>query len=260
MGKIISFSNQKGGVGKTTTCVNLSAYCAAAGKKILLVDMDPQGNATTGLGFVKSGIKMSLYNVLIEEKGVGKAILPTEIAGLDLLPANIDLAGAEIDLVYKRGREKTLKKALDPLKKKYDFIFIDCPPSLGLLTINAMVASDSIIIPIQSEYYAMEGLSQLINSVNLIKTSLNKNLEVEGVLLTMFDRRSLIARQVSEEIKRYFEDKMFSVAIPRNVRLAEAPSYGKPVMLHDGKCLGAKAYKALAEDFLRRQAGIEAEE
>lgn len=254
MGKIIAFSNQTGGVGKTTTCVNLSAYCAAEGKKVLLVDLDPQGSATTGLGFVKRGIKRSLYNVLIEEKAAQSAILPTEIEGLDILPANIDLAGVEIDLVYKRGREKVLRKSLEGVKKEYDFIFIDCPPSLGLLTINAMVASDSVIIPVQSEYYAMEGLSQLISSVNLVKSSLNKNLEVEGVLLTMFDGRSTISRQVSEEIRRYFGEKMFRTSIPRNVRLAEAPSHGKPVMLHDDRCMGAKAYKALASELLLRQA------
>ncbi len=257
MGKIISFSNQKGGVGKTTSCVNLSAYCAAAGKKVLLVDMDPQGNSTTGFGFSKSGIKKSVYNVLMEEKSVASVLLPTEIPGLDVLPANIDLAGAEIDLVYKRGREKALKKAIEPMKKKYDFIFIDCPPSLGLLTINAMVASDSLIIPIQSEYYAMEGLSQLINSVSLVKNSLNKGLEVEGVLLTMFDRRSLISGQVAEEIKKYFRKKVYEIVIPRNVRLAEAPSHGKPVMLHDDKCLGAKAYRAFAKEFLSRQPDAE---
>lgn len=253
MGKIISFSNQKGGVGKTTSCVNLSAYCAAAGKKVLLVDMDPQGNATTGLGFTKSAIKKSVYNILNEDCAAKDAMLATEVENLFILPANIDLAGAEIDLVYKRGREKVLRKAIEPLKKDFDYIFIDCPPSLGLLTINAMVASDSVIIPIQSEYYAMEGLTQLINSVSLVKQSLNKNLEVEGVLLTMFDSRSLISKQIADEIRKYFSKKVYEIIIPRNIRLAEAPSHGKPVMLHDDKCVGARAYKAFTDEFLSHQ-------
>jgi chromosome partitioning protein len=253
MGKIISFSNQKGGVGKTTSCVNLSAYCAAAGKKVLLVDMDPQGNATTGLGFTKSSIKKTVYEILNERCSAKDAMLATEVDNLFILPANIDLAGAEIDLVYKRGREKVLRKAIEPLKKEFDFIFIDCPPSLGLLTINAMVASDSVIIPIQSEYFAMEGLAQLMNSVTMVKQSLNRALEVEGVLLTMFDSRSLIAKQITEEIRKYFNKKVYEIIIPRNVRLAEAPSHGKPVMLHDDKCVGARAYKAFTDEFLSRQ-------
>ena len=253
MGKIIAFSNQKGGVGKTTSCVNLSAYCAAAGKKVLLIDMDPQGNATTGLGFTKSTVKKSVYNLLIEEMSADKVMLATQVDNLYILPANIDLAGAEIDLVYKRGREKVLKKALESVKKDFDFIFIDCPPSLGLLTINAMVASDTVIIPIQSEYYAMEGLTQLINSISLVRQSLNKTLDVEGVLLTMFDSRSLISKQIAEEIRKYFSKKVYEIIIPRNVRLAEAPSHGKPVMLHDDKCMGARAYKAFTDEFLSQQ-------
>lgn len=253
MGKIISFSNQKGGVGKTTSCVNLSAYCAAAGKKVLLIDMDPQGNATTGLGFSKNRLKKTIYNVLIEGTDPAMCILPSEIENLFVLPANIDLAGAEIDLVYKRGREKVLKNALDGLKKDYDFIFIDCPPSLGLLTINALVSSDSVIIPIQSEYYAMEGLTQLVNSITLVRQSLNKNLGVEGVLLTMFDGRSTISQQITDEIKKYFGRKVYEIVIPRNIRLAEAPSHGKPVMLHDDKCIGARAYKAFTDEFLSLQ-------
>lgn len=253
MGKIIAFSNQKGGVGKTTSCVNLSAYCAATGKKVLLIDMDPQGNATTGLGFTKSTVKKSVYNLLIEEMSADKVMLATQVDNLYILPANIDLAGAEIDLVYKRGREKVLKKALESVKKDFDFIFIDCPPSLGLLTINAMVASDTVIIPIQSEYYAMEGLTQLINSISLVRQSLNKTLDVEGVLLTMFDSRSLISKQIAEEIRKYFSKKVYEIIIPRNVRLAEAPSHGKPVMLHDDKCMGARAYKAFTDEFLSQQ-------
>ena len=253
MGKIVSFSNQKGGVGKTTSCVNLSAYCAAAGKRVLLVDIDPQGNATTGLGFTKSSLKKSIYNVLIDDDSIEDNIFATSVENLYLLPANIDLAGAEVELVYKRGRERILRNALEKVKNDYDFIFIDCPPSLGLLTINAMAATDAVIIPIQSEYYAMEGLTQLMNSISLVRQSLNKGLKVEGVLLTMYDSRSLISRQISAEIRKYFTKKVYEIVIPRNVRLAEAPSHGKPVMLHDAKCMGAKAYKAFAEEFLSKQ-------
>ena len=253
MGKIVSFSNQKGGVGKTTSCVNLSAYCAAAGKRVLLVDIDPQGNATTGLGFTKSNLKKSIYNVLIDDDSIEDNIFATSVENLYLLPANIDLAGAEVELVYKRGRERILRNALEKVKNDYDFIFIDCPPSLGLLTINAMAATDAVIIPIQSEYYAMEGLTQLMNSISLVRQSLNKGLKVEGVLLTMYDSRSLISRQISAEIRKYFTKKVYEIVIPRNVRLAEAPSHGKPVMLHDAKCMGAKAYKAFAEEFMSKQ-------
>lgn len=253
MGKVIAFSNQKGGVGKTTSCVNLSAYCAAAGKKVLLIDIDPQGNATTGLGFTKSNLKKSVYNVLLDDESVEENVFATNIENLFLLPANIDLAGAEVELVYKRGRERILRNALEAAKQEYDFIFIDCPPSLGLLTINSLVAADSVIIPIQSEYYALEGLTQLMNSISLIKQSLNKTLKVEGVLLTMYDGRSLISRQISDEIRKYFTKKVYEIVIPRNIRLAEAPSHGKPVMLHDNKCMGARAYKAFADEFLSKQ-------
>ena len=252
MGKIIAFSNQKGGVGKTTSCVNLSAYCALAGKKVLLVDLDPQGNATTGLGFNKSSLKKSVYNVLIDDDLAAGMVRPTMLENLSVLPSNIDLAGAEVDLVYKRGRERVLSGALEPIRRNYDFIFIDCPPSLGLLTINALVASDSVIIPIQSEYYAMEGLTQLVNSISLVRKSLNKKLSIEGVLLTMYDGRSLISKQISEEIKKYFGKKLYEIVIPRNVRLAEAPSHGKPIVLHDDKCTGARAYKAFTDEFLEK--------
>lgn len=252
MGKIIAFSNQKGGVGKTTSCVNLSAYCALAGKKVLLVDLDPQGNATTGLGFNKSSLKKSVYNVLIDDDLAAGMVRPTMLENLSVLPSNIDLAGAEVDLVYKRGRERVLSGALEPIRRNYDFIFIDCPPSLGLLTINALVASDSVIIPIQSEYYAMEGLTQLVNSISLVRKSLNKKLSIEGVLLTMYDGRSLISKQISEEIKKYFGKKLYEIVIPRNVRLAEAPSHGKPIALHDDKCTGARAYKAFTDEFLEK--------
>ena len=253
MGKIVSFSNQKGGVGKTTTCVNMAAYIASTGKKVLLVDIDPQGNATTGLGFSKSTLKKSVYNVLIDDERVSDNILQTELTGLDVLPSNIDLAGAEVELVYKRSREKVLKNALEEVRDKYDYIFIDCPPSLGLLTINALAASDSIIIPIQSEYYALEGLSQLMNSITLVKQHLNPNLDVDGVVLTMYDSRSLISKQIAEEIKKFFTKRLFEIVVPRNVRLVEATSYGKPIMMHDPKCTGARAYKALTQEYLSRE-------
>lgn len=253
MGKIISFSNQKGGVGKTTTCVNMAAYLAQAGKRVLLVDLDPQGNATTGLGFSKGALKKSVYNVIIEDEAVKDNVLETELDGLFLLPANIDLAGAEVDLVYKKNRDKVLRAALTPVKDAFDYILIDCPPSLGLLTINALTAADSAIIPIQSEYYALEGLSQLMNSITLVKQHLNPALEVDGVVLTMYDNRSLISRQIAEEIKKFFTKRLFEIVVPRNVRLVEASSYGKPIMLHDPKCAGARAYKALTQEYLNRE-------
>lgn len=253
MGKIVSFSNQKGGVGKTTTCVNMAAYIASTGKKVLLIDIDPQGNATTGLGFSKSTLKKSVYNVLIDDEKVSDNILQTELTGLDVLPSNIDLAGAEVELVYKRSREKVLKNALEEVRGNYDYIFIDCPPSLGLLTINSLAASDSIIIPIQSEYYALEGLSQLMNSITLVKQHLNPNLDVDGVVLTMYDSRSLISKQIAEEIKKFFTKRLFEIVVPRNVRLVEASSYGRPIMMHDPKCMGARAYKALTMEYLSRE-------
>ena len=250
MGKIISFSNQKGGVGKTTTCVNMAAYLATMGKKVLLVDIDPQGNATTGLGFSKSALKKSVYRVLIEDEPAQDNILTTELECLFLLPANIDLAGAEVELVGKKSREKILKNALEKVRNDFDYLFIDCPPSLGLLTINALAAADSVIIPIQSEYYALEGLSQLMNTISLVRQHLNRNLKVEGVALTMYDGRSLISKQIAADIKKYFTKKLYEIVIPRNVRLAEAPSHGKPIVLHDPKCAGARAYAALTEEFI----------
>ena len=253
MGKIVSFSNQKGGVGKTTTCVNMAAYLATFGKKVLLVDIDPQGNATTGLGFSKSSLKKSVYSVLIDDEKVSDNLLKTEIENLDLLPSNIDLAGAEVELVYKKTREKVLKNALAEVRANYDYIMIDCPPSLGLLTINALAAADTVIIPIQSEYYALEGLSQLMNSITLVKQHLNPALEVDGVVLTMYDSRSLISKQIAEEIKKIFTKRLFEIVVPRNVRLVEATSYGKPIMMHDPKCTGARAYKALTQEYLSRE-------
>ena len=255
MGKIISYSNQKGGVGKTTTCVNMAAYLAQAGKKVLLIDLDPQGNATTGLGFQKSSLKKSVYNVIIEGEPVRDNVLETVLPNLFILPANIDLAGAEVDLVYKKNRDKVLRAALEPVKIAYDYLLIDCPPSLGLLTINALAASDSAIIPIQSEYYALEGLSQLMNTIKLVQQHLNRSLKVEGVVLTMYDGRSLIAKQIAAEIKTFFSKKLYEIVIPRNIRLSEAPSHGKPILLHDPKCMGARAYAALTEEFLKKTEG-----
>ncbi len=255
MGKILSFSNQKGGVGKTTTCVNMAAYLSKAGKKVLLVDLDPQGNATTGLGFQKKQLKKSVYNVMIDDEDAKDNILPTELEGLFILPASIDLAGAEVELVYKKSREKVLKAALDKVRGTYDYILIDCPPSLGLLTINALAAADSVIIPIQSEYFALEGLSQLMNSISLVRLHLNKALKVEGVVLTMYDGRSTASKLIAADIKKFFSKKLYEIVIPRNVRLSEAPSYGKPILLHDPKCMGARAYSALTEEFLKKTEG-----
>ena len=252
MGKVIAFSNQKGGVGKTTTCVNMSAYLANKGKKVLIIDLDPQGNATTGLGFAKSDIKTSVYNALIDETPVSSIALKTSIDNLDILPSNIDLAGAEVELVYVKDRERVLRKMLEEVRKFYDYITIDCPPSLGLLTINALASADTVIIPIQSEYYAMEGLSQLMNTIKLVVKHLNDKLKIEGVVLTMNDNRAIISRQISEEIRKFFGKRVFDTVIPRNIRLAEAPSHGVPIMLHDPRCSGAKAYLALTEEYLAR--------
>ncbi len=253
MGKIIAFSNQKGGVGKTTTCVNMSAYLANKGKKVLIIDLDPQGNATSGLGFVKSEVKNSVYNVMIDAMSLADAVVKTCIDGLDILPSNIDLAGAEVELVYVKNREHVLRNVLEKARESYDYITIDCPPSLGLLTINALACADTVIIPIQSEYYALEGLSQLMNTIKLVVKHLNEKLKIEGVVLTMNDNRAIISRQISSEIRKFFGKRVFETVIPRNIRLAEAPSHGVPIMLHDTKCSGAKAYLALTEEFLERQ-------
>lgn len=253
MGKIIAFTNKKGGVGKTTTAVNMAAYLASFGKKTLLVDIDSQGNATTALGFSKSAFKKSVYNVLIDDDPVLNNVMPTKVKYLDMLPANVDLTGAEVDIVYKRNRERILKEALEKVRSEYDYILIDCPPSLGLLTVNAWVAADSVIIPLQSEFFALEGVSQLMNTISLVKQHLNPNLQIEGVVITLYDGRALIAKQITAEIKKFFKDKLYNIIIPRNVRLAEAPSHGLPVMLHDPNCIGARAYKALTEEFLSKQ-------
>ena len=253
MGKIVAFSNQKGGVGKTTTCVNMSAYLAKKGYKCLIVDLDAQGNATSGLGFAKSEVKHSVYNVMIDDMPIEEVVLKTCVEGLDILPSNIDLAGAEVELVYVKDREKVLRNALERAKASYDFIMIDCPPSLGLLTINALASADTVLIPIQSEYYALEGLSQLMNTIKLVVKHSNASLKIEGVVLTMNDNRAIISRQISDEIRKYFGKRVFDTVIPRNIRLAEAPSHGLPIMLHDTRCSGAKAYLALTEEYIARQ-------
>ena len=253
MTKIISVTNQKGGVGKTTTCVNLASYIADTGKRVLLIDMDPQGNACSSLGVEIEKGKNSIYEVLLGEVDIKDAIYPSVLKTLSVIPSTVDLSGAEVDLVYVDNREKVLKEALKEVKSDYDYIFIDCPPSLGLLTVNALTATDTIIIPIQCEYFALVGLGQLMNTVRLIKKHLNPEIEIEGVLLTMKDNRSNLVAQVSEEIRKYFETKVYDTYIPRNVRLAESPSHGKPILLYDSKSKGAIAYKALSEEFLRKQ-------
>lgn len=253
MAKVIAVSNQKGGVGKTTTCVNLAAYVALGGKKVLIVDTDPQGNASSSLGFFDRKDKNSLYEVLCNDMTAKDAIRACEVENLFLLPASSDLAGAELELAQVViGRERVLEEKIAEVKDVYDYIFIDCPPSLGMLTVNALAASNGVLVPIQSEYFALEGLSQMMNTIKLVKKFLNPTIEVEGVVLTLYDNRSKLSKGVTEEIEKLFGSKVFSTKIPRNVRLAEAPSYGKPVVLYDRKCAGAKAYESLAEEFIRK--------
>ena len=251
MGKAIAIFNQKGGVGKTTTNINLAACLAIKGKKVLVLDIDPQGNTTSGLGISKRGLENTMYEVLIEEGyDPRNAIRHTVVKGLDIIPASVELAGAEVEMVQLEGREKRLKRALDTIRDGYDYIFIDCPPSLGLLTINSLTAVDSVLIPIQCEFYALEGVSQLMSTIELVKKSMNKNLSIQGVILSMFDGRTNLSIQVVEEVKRYFKQKVYTTVIPRNVRLAEAPSYGLPIMEYDPKSNGARAYMEFAEEFL----------
>ena len=250
MGKIISVANQKGGVGKTTTTVNLGTILAKRGKNVLLIDADPQGNATSGLGVTKE-VELSVYDVLIGETEIDETLQDTMIKNLKICPSNISLAGAEVQLVPMMSREQRLKTKLDKIKDKYDFILIDCPPSLGLITLNAFTASDSVLIPIQCEYFALEGLGQLLNTVNLVKKHLNKDLDIEGALLTMYDARTNLSNQVVKEVKKYFENKVYKTVIPRNVRLSEAPSYGMPISLYDPKSKGAKSYEKFTKEFLK---------
>ena len=249
--RIIAFTNWKGGVGKTTTCVNLSAFMVEAGKRVLIVDLDPQGNASSGLGIEKrSGLK-TIYTLLCEECDISEAIHLTSVKGLEMIPADADLAGAEEELVGASGRERILKNLLDKIRTSYDYICIDCPPSLGLLPVNALTAADAIIIPIQCEFFALEGIAQLIHTVKLIKKRLNPELTIDGVLLTM-ECRGNLTEQVSAEILKYFGKTVFKTRIPRNIRLAEAPSHGKPISLYDRRCSGALAYQALCKEFLER--------
>ncbi len=255
MARIIAIANQKGGVGKTTTAVNLSACIADKGKRVLLIDVDPQGNSTSGLGIDKHTIKTSSYDILINGINPKEAVVKTMIDTLDIIPANIDLVGAEVELVARIAREQILKQALKNIKNEYDYIFMDCPPSLGLITVNALTAADKILVPIQCEYYALEGLSQLINTIKLVKTNLNPTLEVEGVVLTMFDGRTNLSIQVVDEVKKYFKNKVYKTIIPRNVRLGEAPSFGLPVIRYDATCLGSQCYNDLASEVLEYNGG-----
>ncbi|MCX7951218.1 MAG: AAA family ATPase [Clostridiales bacterium] len=253
MGKIISIFNQKGGVGKTTTSINLSAYLASFGKKILSVDIDPQGNTTSGFGVDKESLEYSMYDVIMGVEP-NKAMVEVN-ENLYLLPSNVELAGAEIELTAKINRESKLKDALYKVKDDFDYIFIDCPPSLGLLSINALTASDSVIIPIQCEFYALEGVGQLMNTIQLVKKSLNNNLEIQGVVMSMFDGRTNLSIEVVEEAKKYFKGKVYTTIVPRNVKLAEAPSHGVPIMLYDKNSRGAEAYQELAKEFLEYDEG-----
>ena len=250
MGKIVSIANQKGGVGKTTTSVNMSTLLAKRGKKVLLIDADPQGNASSGLG-VDKDIEESVYDILIGETEVQDVVVKTKIKNLDICPSNINLAGAEVELVSVMSREYRLKEKLDSIKDIYDFIVIDCPPSLGLITLNAFTASDSVLIPVQCEYYALEGLGQLLNTITLVKKHLNKSIEIEGALLTMYDIRTNLSNQVVKEVKKYFDDKVYKNVIQRNIKLSEAPSYGMPISVYDPKSKGAKSYEKFVKEFLK---------
>lgn len=249
-GRVIAVANQKGGVGKTTTAVNLGASLANLGKNVLLIDIDPQGNTTSGLGINKADVKQCIYDVIINDVPVEDAVLRTRVDKLSLLPATIQLAGAEIELVPTISREVRLRRAVQPLRSMFDYIIVDCPPSLGLLTVNALTAADSVLIPIQCEYYALEGLSQLLNTIRLVQKHLNTSLEVEGVVLTMLDARTNLGLQVIEDVKKFFRDKVYHTIIPRNVRLSEAPSHGRPVIHYDSKSKGAETYMDLAKEVI----------
>ena len=251
MGKIISIANQKGGVGKTTTSVNLSTLLAKRGKKVLLIDADPQGNATSGVGMDKN-VELSVYDMLISDEVESKDIIQkTEIKNLYICPSNINLAGAEVELVSMMSREYRMKEKLEQIKSDFDYIIIDCPPSLGLITLNSFTASNSVLIPVQCEYYALEGLGQLINTINLVKKHLNTELEIEGALLTMYDIRTNLSNQVVKEVNKYFENKVYKTVIPRNVKLSEAPSYGMPISIYDPRSKGAKSYDKFVKEFLK---------
>ncbi len=252
MAKIISLANQKGGVGKTTTAINLAASLAVLEKKVLLIDADPQANSTSGLGFDVNNVKTSIYDCMIDEKPLSDVLVKTPLEGLDLIPSNIDLVGAEIEMLNMPNREKMLRMALDKIKDEYDVILIDCSPSLGLLVVNALTASDSVIIPVQTEYFALEGLGKLLNTIRIIQSRLNPSLDIEGFLLTMFDTRLNLSNQVAEEVKKHFDTMVFDTVIQRNVKLGEAPSFGLPVVMHDAASKGAENYLSLAREFLQR--------
>ena len=250
MGKVIAVFNQKGGVGKTTTNVNLTASLGAMGKKILVLDLDPQGNTTSGYGIDKQELEDTIYEVMLDDISIREAIIPTEFENIDLVASATDLSGAEIEIAEIENREYLLKNAIKEVKEEYDYIFIDCPPSLGMLTINCLTAVDSVLIPIQCEYYALEGVSQLMQTIKLVKSRLNPNISIQGVVLSMFDGRANLSIQVVEEVKKYFKGSVYTTLIPRNVRLAEAPSHGMPVIYYDTKCRGTVAYLELAEEFI----------
>lgn len=250
LAKVIAIANQKGGVGKTTTAVNLSSCLAYKGKKVVIIDIDPQGNTTSGLGIDKKVIDKSIYEVIINDVNIENALMKTAVDNLYICPSNIQLVGAEVELVSVISRETRMKVAIEEIRKKYDYILIDCPPSLGLLTLNALTAADTILVPIQCEYYALEGLSQLMNTVKLVQRHLNPSLDVEGVVLTMFDARTNLSIQVVEDVKKYFRNKVYRTVIPRNVRLSEAPSFGMPIILYDPKSKGAECYLELAQEVI----------
>lgn len=252
--KVISIFNQKGGVGKTTTNINLCSYLCMEGYKVLSIDIDPQGNTTSGLGIDKKKLSSSIYDVLTSDISIKDVIIQSElINNFYIVPSTMELAGAEVELIGRGNRENILKDKIASIENDFDYIFIDCPPSLGLLTINALVASNSVLIPIQCEFYALEGVGQLVNTIQLVKKSLNKDLDIEGVIMSMFDGRTNLSSEVVSEVKKYFKDKVYEANIPRNIRLAEAPSFGLPILLYDGKCKGAEAYEDLTKEFLRRQ-------
>ncbi|WP_261131413.1 ParA family protein [Bacillus sp. Marseille-Q3570] len=250
MAKVIAIANQKGGVGKTTTSVNLGACLSYLGKEVLLIDIDPQGNATSGVGIDKGDIDQCIYDVLVDDVDAQKVVQQTNVEGLSIIPSSIQLAGAEIELVPTISREVRLKRAIEHITDQFDYIIIDCPPSLGLLTINSLTAADAVLIPVQCEYYALEGLSQLLNTVRLVQKHLNKHLMIEGVLLTMFDARTNLGMQVIDEVKKYFQEKVYGTVIPRNIRLSEAPSHGKPIIIYDPKSRGAEVYLDLAKEVM----------